>query len=475
MGYRTIIGLEIHSELMTDTKMFCSCPNEFGGEANTHCCPTCMGLPGSMPRINKRAVEFAIRAGLAFNCDINKETRMDRKHYHYVDLTKGFQTSQDDIPLCSNGYVEIETEDGEKKISLERIHIEEDTGKLNHSGEEETLVDYNRAGVPLIEIVTRPDMSSAEEARLFLENLRARLKYIEVSDCKMEQGSLRCDVNINIVNEETGERSNISEIKNLNSFRAVVRSIEAEEKRHRELLEKGENTIADTRRWDETVGETISMREKKDADYRYIADADIALINIEDEWIKEIEENLPELPHHKKERFMKEYGLSEYDAEVLTQSRDLARFYEETTGYIDDYEMVSNWIMGDVLRRLNDELLEIEETPLTSKYLADLLQMIIDEKISNNIGKKVLRKIFEEGKDPESIVKDEGWVQISDEGALLEMIDEVLEANPQSIEDFKAGKDRALGFLVGQVMKISRGKANPQLVNEKLTEILKTK
>lgn len=475
MGYKTIIGLEIHTELMTETKMFCGCTNEFGGEANTHCCPICIGLPGTMPNINKQAVEFAIKSGIAFNCDINKETRMDRKHYYYVDLPKGFQISQDDIPLCENGHVNIEREAGVKKVSLERIHIEEDTGKLNHTEEGETLIDYNRAGVPLIEIVTRPDMNSAEEARLFLENLRARLKYLEVSDVRMEQGSLRCDVNINIVNEETGERSNISEIKNLNSFRAVERAIEAEEIRHRELLEAGKNTIRDTRRWDESLGETVNMREKGVSEYRYLPDSDIASLKIDEEWISEIEANLPELPHIKKARFISEYGLSEYDAEVLTQSRDLALFYEATTELIDDYEMISNWVMGDVLRRLNDEELEIQETPLTSAYLADLLNLVKEDKISNNVGKKVLRKVFETGKDPKTIVKEEGLSQISDEGALLEMIEKVLDNNQQSIDDYKAGKDRALGFLVGQVMKESRGQANPQMVNEKLKEILESK
>lgn len=475
MGYKTIIGLEIHTELMTETKMFCGCTNEFGGEANTHCCPICIGLPGTMPNINKQAVEFAIKSGIAFNCDINKETRMDRKHYYYVDLPKGFQISQDDIPLCENGHVNIEREAGVKKVSLERIHIEEDTGKLNHTEEGETLIDYNRAGVPLIEIVTRPDMNSAEEARLFLENLRARLKYLEVSDVRMEQGSLRCDVNINIVNEETGERSNISEIKNLNSFRAVERAIEAEEIRHRELLEAGKNTIRDTRRWDESLGETVNMREKGVSEYRYLPDSDIASLKIDEEWISEIEANLPELPHIKKARFISEYGLSEYDSEVLTQSRDLALFYEATTELIDDYEMISNWVMGDVLRRLNDEELEIQETPLTSAYLADLLNLVKEDKISNNVGKKVLRKVFETGKDPKTIVKEEGLSQISDEGALLEMIEKVLDNNQQSIDDYKAGKDRALGFLVGQVMKESRGQANPQMVNEKLKEILESK
>lgn len=475
MGYKTIIGLEIHTELMTETKMFCGCTNEFGGQANTHCCPICIGLPGTMPNINKQAIEFAIKSGIAFNCDINRNTRMDRKHYNYVDLPKGFQISQDDNPLCENGYVELELEEGMKRISLERIHLEEDTGKLNHTETGETLIDYNRAGVPLIEIVTRPDMNSAEEARLFLDNLRSRLKYLEVSDVRMEQGSLRCDVNINIVNEETGVRSNISEIKNLNSFRAIERAIEAEEKRHRQLLEAGKNTIQDTRRWDEAVGETVTMREKGESQYRYIPDSDIAPIEIDEQWIEEIQANLPELPHIKKERFISEYGLSEYDAAVLTQSRDLALFYESTTELIQDYEMVSNWVMGDVLRRLNDEELEIGETPLTSKYLAELLKLIKDEEISNNAGKKVLRKVFETGKDPQTIVKEEGLSQISDESALLEMIEKVLDNNQQSIEDYKAGRDRALGFLVGQVMKESRGQANPQMVNEKLREILETK
>lgn len=474
MSYRTIIGLEIHTELSTATKMFCGCSNEFGGEANTHCCPVCIGLPGALPRINKMAIEYAIKAGLAFDCEISTFNRMDRKHYFYVDLPKGFQISQDDRPLCQEGFIEI-NEEG-KKVRIERIHIEEDTGKLNHTESGETLVDYNRAGVPLIEIVTRPDMESGEEARMFLEKLRARLKYIEVSDVKMEQGSLRCDVNINIVNDETGQRSNISEIKNLNSFRAVERAIEFEENRHRELLESGSNTGVETRRWDDGLGETIKMRDKGESgDYKFIAESDLGQLDIDQDWIDEINKNMPELPAEKKNRFISDYKIPEYDAEVLTSSRELARFYEDTVKLLDDYEMVSNWIMGDVLRRLKDEDLEMEEidkTPLTSQYLADLLNLIKENKISNNIGKKVLRKVFETGKDPKTIVSEDGLSQISDEAALLDMIDKVLSENEQSIIDYKAGKDRALGFLVGQVMKMSRGKANPQIVNEKLREKL---
>lgn len=474
MAYKTLIGLEIHTELMTATKMYCGCKNSFGGEANTHCCPVCIGLPGGMPSLNKRAVEFAIRAGLSFESHINTHSRMDRKNYFYADLTKGYQISQDNIPICQGGFVDIHVGDDYKKINLERIHIEEDTGKLVHTEKGDTLIDYNRAGVPLIEIVTKPDMTSGEEAKEFLENLKARLKYIEVSDCKMEQGSMRCDVNINIIDEATGKRSKISEIKNLNSFRAVVKAIEYEEVRHRQALESGSNTIADTRRWDEAKGQTISMREKgEQSDYRYAADGDFAELVLDESFIEDIKKNLPELPHVKKARFMEEYRLSDYDAEILTSSRDLADFYELVNRDVKDSNLVSNWIMGDVLRRLKEEEKDIDETSLTPDYLIDLLNMIKEGKISNNIGKKVLRDVFESGKSPKKIVEEEGLIQISDTKELEDMVDGILDDNPQSIEDFKNGKDRALGFLVGQVMKMSRGKANPQIVNQIVGEKLK--
>lgn len=473
MGYKTIVGLEIHSELLTDSKIFCSCSTEFGGDVNSHCCPVCLGLPGSLPVLNKRVVEYGIRAGLAFDCDISNYTKMDRKNYYYPDLVKGYQISQYDYPLCNEGYIEVDSEEGKKKIRLIRIHIEEDTGKSIHSIDGGTLLDYNRAGVPLIEIVSQPDMNSPEEVKNFLEKLKSILQYIEVSDCKMEEGSLRCDVNINVMNEETGEKTIVTEVKNLNSFKAAVKSIEYEEKRHIALLEKGENTRRETRRWDDTKNETVLMRVKEDAsDYRFFPEPDIVDMNISNEWIDEIENSLPELPEAKIQRFIKEYDLPEYDASVLTATRSLANFYEKTVEYSNDPKQVSNWIMGDILRRLKDEDMEIEDMRFGEKELADLLKLIEDGKISNNIGKKVLRTMFEEGGDPNTIVKEKGLIQINDEDEIKKKVLEIVEANPQSIEDYKNGKDRALGFLVGQVMKATRGKANPQLVNKMIVEEL---
>lgn len=462
---------------MTNTKIFCSCANEFGGEANSHCCPVCLGLPGAIPILNRRVLEYAIKAGTAFNCDISNYLKMDRKNYFYSDLTKGFQISQDNFPICSGGYIELDLDgDENKKIHLYRIHIEEDTGKQIHTENDETLLDYNRAGVPLIEIVTKPEINSGEEARLFLENLRATLKYIEVSDCKMEEGSLRCDVNINVIDTETGDKTKITEIKNLNSFRSVVKAIEFEEDRHIDLLKNGEDTDKETRRWDEVKAETIVMRSKGGAsDYRFALEGDIPPFTIEDSFIRKIQDNMPELPYEKKERFIDQYKLNQYDAGVLTQSRELATFFEETVKNINDTKLVSNWIMGDVLRRLNEEEAEIDSLKFDAKALADLITLVKDGRINNNTGKRVLRDMFETGKNPKDIVKEQGLIQISDESELEGIVDTVLDENEQSIIDYKNGKDRAIGFLVGQIMKKTRGKANPQLVNELLLNKIKDK
>ena len=474
MAIKTLIGLEIHVELSTDKKMFCNCRNQYGADANTLVCPVCLGLPGALPVVDKQAVEYALRAGLAFDCQIADVIRMDRKNYFYPDLTKGYQISQSDNPLCSGGYLEIEPEAGPKRISLDRIHIEEDTGKQLHTEDGTSLLDFNRSGVPLVEIVSNPDMNSSEEAKLFLEKLRNTLKYIGISDVRMEEGSLRCDVNINVVDQEKGTRTSITEVKNLNSFRSAVKAIEYEEARHIRLLDEGESNVKETRRWDEVAGETVIMRRKYTADdYRFANEADITPIPVDREWVEEIRKSLPELPHAKKMRFMEDYSLSDYDAGVLTQSQDLAHFFEETLDHVKDAKLLGNWMMGDVLRRLKDEDKDFDQMPISSRDLADLINLVKEDKINNNTGKKVLREMFETGKAPGEIVKEKGLIQISDQGELEKIVIETLDSNPQSIEDFKNGKDRAIGFLVGQIMKATKGKANPQLVNKLLMEKIK--
>ncbi|NLW53148.1 MAG: Asp-tRNA(Asn)/Glu-tRNA(Gln) amidotransferase subunit GatB [Tissierellia bacterium] len=469
---KTIIGLEIHVELATDTKMFCSCKNEFGQAPNTVVCPVCLGHVGTLPRINKKAVEYAVKAGLAFDCDIRTNMKFDRKKYYYPDLTKGYQITQQDEPIATDGYLEVDSEDGVKKVRIERIHLEEDTGKSTHTDDGHTLLDYNRAGVPLIEIVSKPDMSSAEEARQFLENLRQRLKFIGVSDVKMEEGSLRCDVNINIKDDE-GNRTGIAEIKNLNSFRAVVRAIEFEEKRQAKMLEEKEIGTKETRRWDDASQSTILMRKKDDEnDYRFTVDSDLPRVVLEDEFIQNIKDNLPELPNAKRRRYKDEYALSDYDANVLSQSKEIADLFEQTLDSIHDPQLVANWIQTEVMRRLKEYEIDASEMKLSIENFAKLLKLVKDDKISNNVGKKVLRDIFDTNEDPEKLVEERGLIQISDTSFLDGLVKETLDENPQSIEDYKAGKDRALGFLMGQIMKKSKGKANPQQVNSILKEEL---
>lgn len=474
MAYKTIIGLEIHVELKTKTKMFCHCKNEFGEEANTNVCPICLGLPGALPQVNEEAINYAIKAGLAMNCNIHQHTRFDRKSYFYADLVKGYQITQDELPLCYEGYVNIEDEDGnDKKIRLIRIHVEEDTGKSLHTDKGETLLDYNRSGVPLIEIVTYPDMNSAKEAREFLEKLKATVIYLGVSDGKMEEGSLRCDVNVNVVDTETGVKTNISEIKNIGSFRGVEKAIDFEVSRHIALLEKGENTKKETRRWDELKGESILMREKiKANDYRYAPDGDIPPMDISDEMIEAVRKEMPELPDEKITRLMKDYGISKDDAKTLSLDVSLANYYEELAKKVGDNALALNWLLGDVLRRLKEDNKSIDQMPFAIEDLEKLLTLVKTNKINNNAGKKVLQEMFKAPEDPEAIVKRLGLVQVTDEGAIEAVVDKVLEANPQSIEDFKNGKSRAFGFLVGQVMKEMKGKGNPQIINELLNKKL---
>lgn len=474
MAYKTIIGLEIHVELKTKTKMFCHCKNEFGEEANTNVCPICLGLPGALPQVNEEAINYAIKAGLAMNCKIHQHTRFDRKSYFYADLVKGYQITQDELPLCYEGYVNIEDEDGnDKKIRLIRIHVEEDTGKSLHTDKGETLLDYNRSGVPLIEIVTYPDMNSAKEAREFLEKLKATVIYLGVSDGKMEEGSLRCDVNVNVVDTETGVKTNISEIKNIGSFRGVEKAIDFEVSRHIALLEKGENTKKETRRWDELKGESILMREKiKANDYRYAPDGDIPPMDISDEMIDAVRKEMPELPDEKVARLMKDYGVSKDDAKTLSLDVSLANYYEELAKKVGDNALALNWLLGDVLRRLKEDNKSVDQMPFAIEDLEKLLTLVKTNKINNNAGKKVLQEMFKAPEDPEAIVKRLGLVQVTDEGAIEAVVDKVLEANPQSIEDFKNGKSRAFGFLVGQVMKEMKGKGNPQIINQLLNKKL---
>ncbi len=474
MSYKTIVGLEIHVELSTETKAFCSCKNSFGDEPNTNVCPVCMALPGALPVLNRNVINYTVMAGTALNCKINNKSKFDRKNYFYPDLTKGYQITQNDKPICTDGYLEIDTENGPKKIGIFQIQMEEDTAKSLHTETGETLMDYNRCGVPLIEIVTKPDISSGAEAREFLEKLKSTLRFLDVSDCKMEEGSLRCDVNVNVKNTETGEKTSITEVKNLNSFRGVEKAIDFETNRHIDLLENHKNEIKTTRRWDDTINETVLMRVKYTAnDYRFAPDGDLPILNISDKEIDKIVERMPELPDDMIKRFVEEYNITKDDAKVLSSSRELAKFFEKMTEEFDDYTMLSNWIQTEVLRRIEIEDDKKFVLPFKDSEFLKLLNYIKDGKINNNAGKKVLREMFETDRSAEEIIKEKGLIQISDAGEIEKIVDEVLNENPQSIEDFKNGKDRALGFLVGQVMKKSRGKANPQLANKMLVEKMK--
>ncbi len=478
MKFEPVIGLEIHVELLTSTKIFCSCSTTFGAEPNSQTCPVCLGLPGSRPVLNKSAVEFAIRAALALNCDIVDYTTFDRKNYFYADLPKGYQISQYFYPTGTRGYVDVNVKGETRRIGIHQLHLEEDTGKLLHVGDilasPYSRVDFNRAGVPLVEIVTEPDIKSSEEARLFLQKLRNILLYTGISDCKMEEGSMRCDANVSIMPRGSETFGNKTELKNMNSFRSVQRGIDYEINRQTKVLKSHQEVIPETRHWNESKGSTTAMRSKYQAsDYRCFPDPNVIPLEIDKEWIQEIRGALPELPDQKQERFIKEYGLPEYDAEVLTGSKELADFYDETVTLYNEPKTVSNWFMGELMGLLNNEKVEITWCKITPQNMAELLQLIDKGTISGKIAKSVFEEMFKEGKDPQSIVEEKGLVQISDTSELESIVEEVVQANPGPVEDFKGGKKKALGFLVGQVMKATRGQANPQMVNKILAEKLK--
>ena len=473
--YEVVIGLEVHCELSTKTKIFCSCSTEFGGEPNTHCCPICMAMPGTLPVLNEKVVEYAVKAGLATNCSIEKNSKNDRKNYFYPDNPKSYQISQYDKPLCYDGYVTIETEEGEKKIRIERIHIEEDAGKLNHDEYGRgTFVDLNRAGVPLIEVVSKPDLRSAKEAESYMRKLKSIFEYIEISDCKMEQGSLRADVNVSVRKKGSEEFGTRTEMKNMNSFRNIVRAIEYEAERQIEELENGNKIMQESLRWDEISGRTFPMRDKEDADdYRYFPEPDLVAIDLSDEYIENIKKSLPELPESRKKRYIEEYDLTEKAANFVTSSKYYSNLFEEAIEICKNPKIAGNLIMSDIARILNEREEEPEALKFTGKELGELITLIDKGTISSAIAKKVLEELFNEVKMPSKIIEEKGWVQISDENAIKEVVEKVLSANPQSISDYKAGKDKALGFLVGQSMKETKGKANPQLLNKLFLEELK--
>lgn len=478
MSFETIIGLEIHVELNTKSKIFCSCSTEFGAKPNQNTCPICLGLPGTLPVLNEEVVTLAIKAGTALNCEINKYNKMDRKNYFYPDLPKAYQTSQFDLPICRGGYIEIESDGRKKKVTLNRIHIEEDAGKLIHLEDEPfSLIDYNRVGVPLIEIVTEPEMRSVDEAVSFLKALKSILEYSDISDCRMEQGSLRCDANISIRKIGEDKLNTKVELKNLNSFRELQKALEKEEKRQRELYTFGEEykIIQETRRWDSGKGRTVSMRSKEDSnDYRYFPEPDLVPIIINEEQIESIRKTLPEMPSVRRERLIASYGLGEKEADILVNDKNLSSYYEALVGEGANPKIAANWMLGDILRLLNTRELTPEDIPVKPQALYELLALIEAGRISNTAGKEIFEEMFDAGKSAPELVKEKGLTQISDTSELEAMIVEVLAANPKSVNDFKEGKLEAAGYLMGQLMKASRGKANPKLAKELLDTRLST-
>lgn len=478
MKYEAVIGLEIHCELKTKTKIFCGCATGFGAEQNTHVCPVCLGMPGVLPKVNKKVVEFGIKAGLATNCEINKYSKFDRKNYYYPDLPKNWQTSQYDLPIAEHGWVDIDVDGQKKRIRLTRIHMEEDAGKLVHSGttikdSASSNVDYNRTGVPLLEIVSEPDMSSAEEARAYMEKIKSIMEYIDVSNCRMEEGNLRADINVSLRPVGTKELGTRTEMKNINSFKNLEDAINYEIERQTEVLEDGGHIIQETRTFDPARGITLSMRSKENAhDYRYMPEPDLPPIVTSDETIAKYKNELPELPDARRARLESEYGLSEYDAGIITSSRAMAEYFDAVVAEGADAKLAANWIMGDLAKNLNEAELDISKSPVEAKRLGQMIKLIMKDTISGKIAKKVFKEMWTNPDEPEKIVKDKGLVQITDTKAIEGIVDEVIAKNQKAVDDYKGGNKKAIGALVGQVMKASKGKANPQLVNKMLAEKL---
>lgn len=471
MKYEAVIGLEVHTELHTATKIFCNCKTSFGADPNTNVCPVCLGLPGVLPVLNKKVLEFAVRAGLALNCEISRFSKFDRKNYYYPDLPKNFQTSQFDLPICEHGYLDVEVDGEVSRIRITRAHMEEDAGKLVHHGSSITtadysLVDYNRTGTPLLEIVSEPDMRSAKQAVAYMEKMRAILQYCGISDCHMEEGSLRCDANVSVRPVGQKELGTKTEIKNINSFKGVERAIEYEALRQAEILEAGGTIKQETRTWDENEGVTKSMRSKEEAnDYRYFPEPDLVPFTVSDEYIENIRKTLPELPDARKARYMESYGLSAYDAAYVTSDKDRADFFEAMVKAGADAKEACNWLMGELAGMLSENGLEIKDSKVTPEAMAELLKLITKGTISGKIAKKIFPEMWETGKSAETIVKEQGLVQISDTGALEAMVDEAIAENPKAVADFKSGNKKAMGAMIGQIMKKSHGKANPRMVS----------
>ena len=473
--YETVIGLEVHVELATKTKIFCGCSTAFGGEPNSHTCPVCTGMPGSLPVLNRQVLEYAIAVGLATNCDITRNGKFDRKNYFYPDNPQNYQISQLYLPICRNGYVEIETEEGgKKKVGIHEIHMEEDAGKLIHDEwEYATLVDYNRSGVPLIEIVSEPDMRSADEVIAYLDKLRLLIQYLGASDCKLQEGSMRADVNLSVREVGASEFGTRTEMKNLNSFKAIARAIEGEKARQIDLLESGEKVIQETRRWDDTKETSYAMRSKEDAqDYRYFPDPDLVPIVVSEEMIEKIREKQPEFRSEKMARYKEEFDIPDYDIDIITNTKRMADLFEETVALGAQPKKVSNWLMGETMRLLKEQSMDPEDIRFSPAHLAALIAMVDKKEINSSVAKTVFETMFSEDIDPVKYVDEKGLKTVNDEGALRKTIEEVVANNPQAVEDYHNGKEKAIGALVGQTMKAMKGKADPAMVNQILKEIL---